>query len=117
MGFWTLILALNALITVSNGIKPLVLSAHEGDRVFLPCFNNPEEKINLWKINGTLYAVEELPVERLHLHKNNYGIFISHTTMNVTGNVTCYTYNGNSLKVISTVNFVVHERDQAQTGK
>ncbi len=90
--------------------KPLILSAHEGDRVFIPCFNTPDAKINYWKISGSLYPVEELPSE-MYLRKNSNGIIVHYTTLSIAGEFTCFTFEGRTtLREISTVNFVVQAR-------
>ncbi len=98
------------LLVTSTYAKPLTLSAHEGDRVFIPCFNTPDAKIYFWQISGSLYPVEELPSE-MYLRKTSNGIIVHYTTLSISGEFTCLTYEGGTmLREISTVNFVVQAR-------
>ncbi len=107
-----LTLLLLTLVVSLTSAKPLTLSlsAHEGDRVFIPCFNTPEARIFFWKINGSLYAVEELPTE-MYLRKTSNGILVHRTTLSINSDFTCFTFEGRTtLREISTVHFVVQAR-------
>ncbi len=94
----------------------LVLSAHEGDRIFLPCLIGVNEQAVAWKINNILYSITQLPAA-LHLQILSNGILVLYATINAGGNFTCYIYKENySLQPVSTVFLMVRERNTADAG-
>ncbi len=104
MLLWKCILVICQRSTIS-------LSAHEGDKVFIPCLNALSGRIAAWSINGSLYPVLELP-SKLYLQKLPYGILVDYTTRDAAGEFTCYMYNENKyLQSVSTVQFTVNKRD------
>lgn len=111
-----LLIALNPLM-LGQSPEPLFLSVSEGDRAFIPCFNDRnEETISIWQIKGALYPVDELP-SNLYLQKSSNGILVLYTTLNIIGYFTCYSYeeNNNTLRRISTVHFTAHEKNLDET--
>ena len=96
---------------------PLTLIAHEGDRIYLPCFNRPEE-IQAWSFLGSLYPAHELPS---WVEETPNGLIIDQAVQSLSGTYTCFTYNQQSftLQELSTVYFTVDtlprsERPQVQ---
>ena len=93
--------------------NPVFVNTREGNRVFIPCFNENDQRIFGWKINGSLYPISELPPD-LYLQESPNGILVEYTTLNTSGEFICYSYETSEhLQYISTVHLTIGERDQS----
>ncbi len=114
-GFSALALLLSTLRTVGQDsqVSNLYLSANEGSRIYIPCFNS-EKNIALWQFNNSLYPVGNLP-SALYLQKSSNGILILNVTMNISGfTFTCYCYKEKyNLQHVSAVQLIVHEKSES----
>ncbi len=105
------------ILFVPNTSGLVLLSAHQGDNSFIPCFNGGAANILLWKINGSLYPSEGLPATFYLQKVSNQGLFVRTTRMNIAGEISCYTFIKGRPHLISSVRFVVQKRDEnKQTG-
>ncbi len=91
----------------TNDQVSLELSAHEGDQIFIPCFNSPEEIISVWHILDSMYLIDELPAE---LHSVDRGLIVLNVIKNLNGTIKCLS---SSHRLISMVRLFIYERDTA----